>query len=912
MSYTINNADGSTLITIPDTQINTQYGITLIGRNYSGYGVFLNDNFVALMENFANSMAPVNPLTGQLWFNTTTKMMQIWQGSQWKILSYTVISGTPPAAIQGTLVGDLWWDTFNQQLNVWGGQTVYAGNVAVTSTGNVVTVNFSIAGITSGYQLIHANVNPFNQPVVTQVLNSTQLLLSKNIWVSINEPISFVDGAGWNTIGPAYTKSQGLTGVVSRTIIDTSSVAHSVGIMYNNGIASTILSSDATFTPAATNAIVGFPTIGPGIQTRAVSATQTTRTVAQNTTGSSGTTQIQLVRIDGLNVGDYFSSSIDNGNISVAVGTAYITNLFTSNNTITINTATVVYAGNVVTFQRGTLPIGQFVGTATNALQFDGVTPDYYARLDRDNVLNGNIEIQGNLMVDSAIVTRQSVLSIKNLQSSGNINFLVNADNYGGNAGNIRANTAVLTINGSYGNVSVAMDPITDFDVATRRYVNNSQGIALAALTANVNTLLGTTAILTSFSQVSAVANSLSASLATLSADEALKAYAQDAALTGIPTAPTATAGTNTSQISTTQFVTTALSILANSVNNTLTSTYAPLDSPALTGVPTAPTVPAGNNTTSIATTAFVTTAISTLASTVNSTLTNYAQLAGAAFTGVVTGITQAPGDTSTKFATTAFVSDAVITANTAAFANLATTNSTLNTLARNVSTNYAPLVSPNLTGSPTAVTMPIIASNTAIATTAFVQNFFAARIPGIYAPLASPVLTGTPQSPNVAVGTNTAQIATTAFVQSQLSASLTGIYAPLSNPAFTGAPTATNPTTGDSSTRIATTQFVQNQLAASIPVTSVAGRTGSIILTVSDIAGAAPLSAPTFTGEPTATNPTTGDSSTRIATTQFVTQAVTAAQSSASTLWQGSAKFVSTSAPNSGQGNIGDIWFQI
>jgi hypothetical protein len=193
MSYTINNADGSTLITIPDTQINTQYGITLIGRNYSGYGVFLNDNFVALMENFANSMAPVNPLTGQLWFNTTTKMMQIWQGSQWKILSYTVISGTPPAAIQGTLVGDLWWDTFNQQLNVWGGQTVYAGNVAVTSTGNVVTVNFSIAGITSGYQLIHANVNPFNQPVVTQVLNSTQLLLSKNIWVSINEPISFVE-----------------------------------------------------------------------------------------------------------------------------------------------------------------------------------------------------------------------------------------------------------------------------------------------------------------------------------------------------------------------------------------------------------------------------------------------------------------------------------------------------------------------------------------------------------------------------------------------------------------------------------------------------------------------------------------------------------------------------------------------
>jgi hypothetical protein len=912
MSYTINNADGSTLITIPDTQINTQYGITLIGRNYSGYGVFLNDNFVVLMENFANSSAPANPLTGQLWFNTNTKMMQTWQGSQWKILAYTTVSGTAPAASQGTMVGDLWWDTFNQQLNVWGGQTVYAGNVAVTSTGNIVTVNFSTAGITAGYQLVHANINPFNQPVVTQVLNSTQLALNANIWVSITEPISFVNGAGWNTIGPAYTKSQGLTGVLSETIIDTMSVAHSVGIMYNNGVASAVLSGDATFTPAATNAIPGFPTISPGVQTRAVSSTQTTRTVAQNASGSAGTTQIQLVRIAGINVGDYFVSSIDNGNISVAVGTAQVTGLFTSNNTITINTATVVYAGNVVTFQRGTLPVGQFIGTATNALQFDGTTPDHYSRLDRNNIFNANIEIQGNLQVDSAIQTNQTVLSIANFQSAGNINFLVNANNYAGNVGFIQANTAVMTINGSWGNVSVAMDPMTDLDVATRRYVNNSQGIALAALTANVNALVGTTASLINFSQVSAAANSLSTSLATLSADESLKAYALNAALTGIPTAPTATAGTSTGQIATTQFVTSAVTVLRNSVNDTLTTTYAPLVSPALTGVPTAPTVPAGDNTISIATTAFVTTAISTLASTVNSTLTNYAQLAGAAFTGVVTGITQAPGDTSTKFATTAFVSNAVITANTAAFANLATTNSTLNTLAQNVSTNYAPLVSPNLTGSPTSVTMPIIASNTAIATTAFVQNFFTATVPGTYAPLASPVLIGTPKSPNVAVGTNTAQIATTAFVQAQLSASLTGIYAPLSSPAFTGSATATTMPIGTANTAIATTQFVQNQLAASIPVTSVAGRTGSITLAVSDIAGAAPLAGPIFTGTPTAPNPTTGDSTTRIATTQFVTQAITAAQSSASTLWQGSAKFVSTSAPNSGQGNIGDIWFQI
>jgi hypothetical protein len=69
-------------------------------------------------------------------------------------------------------------------------------------------------------------------------------------------------------------------------------------------------------------------------------------------------------------------------------------------------------------------------------------------------------------------------------------------------------------------------------------------------------------------------------------------------ALTGTPTAPTATAGTNTTQLATTAFVTTADNLKA------------PLASPALTGTPTAPTATAGTNTTQLATTAMVHSAI--------------------------------------------------------------------------------------------------------------------------------------------------------------------------------------------------------------------------------------------------------------------------------------------------------------
>ena len=62
MAYTITKTNGDTLTTVPDTETNTDYGIALVGRNYSGYGIYLNDNFVSLMENFAKSTTGNNPL----------------------------------------------------------------------------------------------------------------------------------------------------------------------------------------------------------------------------------------------------------------------------------------------------------------------------------------------------------------------------------------------------------------------------------------------------------------------------------------------------------------------------------------------------------------------------------------------------------------------------------------------------------------------------------------------------------------------------------------------------------------------------------------------------------------------------------------------------------------------------------
>lgn len=134
------------------------------------------------------------------------------------------------------------------------------------------------------------------------------------------------------------------------------------------------------------------------------------------------------------------------------------------------------------------------------------------------------------------------------------------------------------------------------------------------------------------------------------------KAPLASPALTGTPTAPTASAGTSTTQLATTAFVTTADNLKAN------------IASPTFTGVPAAPTASAGTNTTQIATTAFVTNGLSTKANLASPTFTGtvtipagasisgFAPLASPTFTGVPAAPTASTATNSTQIATTAFV----------------------------------------------------------------------------------------------------------------------------------------------------------------------------------------------------------------------------------------------------------------
>lgn len=115
MTYQINKTDGTIISTVPDGQIDTlSTDITLIGRNYSGFGESLNENFIKLLENFANVEEPTgNLIAGQLWFDTSLNSLKVYTGTEWRTVGSANLADNQPSTLRA---GDLWFDTLSRQL----------------------------------------------------------------------------------------------------------------------------------------------------------------------------------------------------------------------------------------------------------------------------------------------------------------------------------------------------------------------------------------------------------------------------------------------------------------------------------------------------------------------------------------------------------------------------------------------------------------------------------------------------------------------------------------------------------------------------------------------------------------------------------------------------------------------------
>lgn len=447
MPYNIALTNGTNLVTIADGTTDETTTLTLIGKNFAGYGQFLNENFVQMLENFANSTQPPNPLQGQLWWDTTNAVLKIRNGTLWKSVSGSTASATSPLS---PAIGDLWWDTANGQLKSWNGTTWTVIGPAYTATQGQTGV-IADAVIGSNDLLSHIIVKIFVNNVLVAVIN-------KDAQFDVNSLI------GFTTIYPGFNLATGL-GLTYR------------GDAYNalnlgSVSAANYLRSDIGQTAAGPLTVTSDSgiTVGSTCQLSIV-----TDTAAKLTSTVSGK-DIKFIS----NVGGVLTTSMTvsgtTGNVTVAgdpvlpLGVAtkqYIDNTLVGapylqrdgTNTITgviVPATTSLYNFGSGTNKFNTIYANSFDGTATNSTQLNSQPFTSWARRDVDPIFGSNVTITSNQL---------------SIGSGADFKIIVTPSPNVVNLTSFNSKDLVLT---AAGNVTVNANPTVALGVATKQYVDSA------------------------------------------------------------------------------------------------------------------------------------------------------------------------------------------------------------------------------------------------------------------------------------------------------------------------------------------------------------------------------------------------------------------------------------------------------
>jgi hypothetical protein len=363
VSYNINLSNGTTLATVSDGSIDTSHSsLTLIGRNYAGYGQFLNENFVYLLENFANTTSPANPLKGQLWWDTRNNILRVWSGTSWKISTGATSQSTPPTDLSA-LGGDLWFDTINQQLKVY------------TGTGFLVIgpVSTPATGTTGAFPAVMTDAGAGTHVVIQfQISGQVYAILSKDGFTSTLP--------GFINIVPGWNFNQGLAQSLGFNTQSISAVPSTLVLRdINSGInVGGITGTTITASTVNAGAISGTFT-GSLVGNVTASTVTSTSITAQIVNATTGLTVAGTANLGSVYAGNYFfangqpfvSSSYSNSDVA-----AYLTGTISTG---PINTSgSINIAGDIIPTQANTYNIGSstswfnnIYGTAIHAKYAD-------------------------------------------------------------------------------------------------------------------------------------------------------------------------------------------------------------------------------------------------------------------------------------------------------------------------------------------------------------------------------------------------------------------------------------------------------------------------------------------------------------------------------------------------------------
>jgi hypothetical protein len=240
MAYTIRLTNGSTLTTIADGTVNTTSSdLTLVGKNYAGYGAFLNENYVHLLENFSRGTAPTTPLAGQIWWDTAGNL-KVYTGTAWKTLSSITSTSVEPTSAS---TGNSWWDTTNEQLYIWNGTSwTLVGPAFSSNTGTSGTI---VGTITDTGNVNHVAVNVYVASDLVTIISKDSTPYTPQTTIT-----------GFTTIKPGFN-------LVSNTVIPniayygTADNANNLGFVAASNYARTDIAEtfDSTVTIADNNGL---------------------------------------------------------------------------------------------------------------------------------------------------------------------------------------------------------------------------------------------------------------------------------------------------------------------------------------------------------------------------------------------------------------------------------------------------------------------------------------------------------------------------------------------------------------------------------------------------------------------------------------------------------------------------------
>ena len=321
MPYIVTTTSGTAIATIPDNTVNTTTtSIALVGKNYAGYGAFLNENYVKMLENFSNSIAPTAPLTGQLWYDSTNTLLKVWTGGQWKQMHSSAAQNTAPAS---PITGDLWWDTTNLVLKVYGGSTWVtigpgAGGGSAGGTGSSTTGALIDTIVDTG-SLSHAVIK-------FSVANQTIAIISKDStftpgtaipgFPSVYPGLTLINTSGYNFTGNA-TNALAVNNISSNSFLTSLSDQTTA---YKLSVGKLQAGSDLLIDPSTAGEVQIFSNGGTykdlnlyvnksGVQTKAIGIAAATATVTFNNSISINSTGTAIINGGASGQGNIGSST---------------------------------------------------------------------------------------------------------------------------------------------------------------------------------------------------------------------------------------------------------------------------------------------------------------------------------------------------------------------------------------------------------------------------------------------------------------------------------------------------------------------------------------------------------------------------------------------------------------------------